>query len=69
MSIREKIGSELRALRIERKLTTHELGELTGLAHSHIVRIEGGRYNIRLDMLNLLTEALGATITIQKNNE
>ena len=66
MNNKEDIGTQLRALRLQQNLTTRELAELTGLNQSHIVRIEGGRYDIRLSTLDTITEALGAEISIEK---
>ena len=64
MSIREKIGAELRALREAKGLTTRELAELAGLDHSHIAKIERGTYNLRIDTLDKVASALGAEIKI-----
>ena len=66
MKLREQIGTELRALRQERGYSTRQLAELTGLAHSHIVRIEAGRYNVGIDTIEKLFTELGARIVIQK---
>lgn len=35
------------------------LAELTGIAHNHISRIEQGRYNVNLDTLAVIADALG----------
>lgn len=42
-----------------RGLTVRELEKLTGIANSHISRIEGGRYNFTVDSVALLAKALG----------
>ena len=67
--IRQRIGAELRALREAKGYTVRELAERAGLVHSHIVRIEGGKYSITLDTLEALCKALGATIRIDSNGE
>lgn len=67
--IRQRIGAELRATRYDRGLTTRQLEELSGVGHSHIVRIESGRYNVRLDILDKLATALGCDITIKEKNK
>lgn len=69
MGIREKIGAELRALRMEKELTTGELAELCGLTHTNIVKIEDGRYNVRLDTVDVIARALGAELLIAKRDE
>lgn len=60
------IGSQLRALRVEQGLSTRELSERSGLVQSHIVRIENGKYNLRIDTLNTIADVLGAEIKIEK---
>lgn len=64
-NIRQRIGAELRALREAKGLTTRELAERCSLIHSHIVRIESGRYGFSIDTLEKLTTALGAVIKIE----
>lgn len=67
MNIREKIGSRLRALREEQRLTTRELAEKAGIDHSHVAKIERGTYNLRVDTLHKVTTALGAEFDINTN--
>ncbi len=64
--MRKRIGENIKALRQERGYSTRQLAELTGLTHSHIVRIEAGRYNVGIDTLEKLFTKLGAKIVIQK---
>lgn len=66
-NIRQRIGAELRAMREAKGLTTRELAEHCGLIHSHIVRIESGRYGFSIDTLDKLTTALGAEFDINTN--
>lgn len=61
---RQRIGAELRALREAKGLTTRELAERCDLIHSHIVRIESGRYGFTIDTLAAICEALNARIVI-----
>ena len=63
-NIRKHIGAELRALREAQNLTVRELAERAGLDHSHIVRIESGKYGFSIDTLDKICQALGAKITI-----
>jgi transcriptional regulator with XRE-family HTH domain len=67
-NIRQYIGTQLRNLRESKGLTTRSLAELSGVGQSHIVRIEAGKYNIRLDILERLTTALGAAIKIMSKS-
>ena len=62
--IRQRIGFELRALREAQNLTVRELADRAGLDHSHIVRIESGRYGISIDTLDKLCQVLDVTIQL-----
>lgn len=63
--IRQRIGSELRALREAQGLTVRVLADKAGVIYSHITRIEQGKYNLQIDTLHKVTTALGATIKIE----
>ncbi len=39
----EKFGEKLRTLREERKLTTRQLGEMLGVSHSYVIKMEKGK--------------------------
>ena len=70
MTYREKVGAELRALRLSRKLSVRELAERAGVGFTHKSAIENGKYNIRLDTIEQLLTALDAEIVfVQKNDE
>lgn len=56
---REEIGEELQSLRVQRGLTVRELGDACGLAFTTISKIENGRYNVSVDILGKVAEALG----------
>lgn len=59
---RKTIGSDLKEMREARGLTVRELAKLSGLQHSHIIRIEQGKYNVTLDTLSMIVNALGGQI-------
>ena len=65
MSYREQIGEELQALRVQKGLTVRELGEMCGMQHSSIVKIENGRYNVSVDILGKVADALGCKLTFE----
>lgn len=46
-----------------------ELGELCGMSYTHIVKIENGRYNVRLDTAEVVANALGAKLSIVECDE
>lgn len=63
MSYREEIGAELQTIRVQKGLTVRELGEICGMQHSSIVKIENGKYNVSVDILGKVAEALGMRLT------
>lgn len=65
MSYREEIGSELQTLRVQKGLTVRELGEMCGMQHSSIVKIENGKYNVSVDILGKVADALGYKLTFE----
>lgn len=62
--VRKSIGDQVREAREEAGLTLRELGHMVGLAHNHIGRIEAGKYNVTVDTLAVIAEALGVTLEI-----
>lgn len=66
MSYREEIGAELQTLRVQKGLTVRELGEICGMQHSSIVKIENGRYNVSVDILGKVADALGMKLTFEE---
>lgn len=60
--VRREVGSMLKARREEMGWTIRHLELLTGIANNHISRIEQGKYNVTLDTLAVITEALGLEI-------
>lgn len=59
MNYREEIGSELQTLRVQKGLTVRELAEASGVHFSNIAKIENGKYNVSVDILGKVAEALG----------
>ncbi len=51
MSHRQKIGSQLKALREKAGITQSEMAEKTGLQRANIARVEGGKYNTGIDII------------------
>ena len=66
MNYREEIGSELQAICVQKGLTVRELGEMCGMQHSSIVKIENGRYNVSVDILGKVADALGYKLTFER---
>ena len=63
---RERIGASIRRLRTEKGMSLRELAEKSGINHSNIVKIEGGRYNVSIDILSKICDALGSEIEIKR---
>ena len=59
---RKRIGELIAKIRKSKGITQLELSELSGLARSHITHIERGDYNVRLDTLAIVAEALGCEV-------
>lgn len=65
MNHREQIGQRIAQLRKEKGLTILELSEMTGLDNSNIGKIEKGKYNVGIDILGKIADALGVEIKIE----
>lgn len=61
---RESIGEKIRAAREAKDLTQRQLAKLTGIAFNHIGRIERGKYNVTLDTIAIIADALGLGLTL-----
>lgn len=55
------IGSQLRKLREQEKLSLRKLAQKSGLSHSFICDIEHGRCNPSIESLRVLARALGVS--------
>lgn len=58
----KRIGERVTALRKEKGMTQEELANAAGLQRTHILRIEQGRYDVRLSVLSAIAGALGYTV-------
>lgn len=65
MNHREKIGKQIARIRNEKKLTQEKLSELAGLDRTNISKIEKGRYNVSIDIIGKVVDALGVEIKIE----
>lgn len=63
-SARRKVGEALRKARDAKGWTVRHVQQLTGIAANHVSRIEQGRYNVTLDTMAILADALGVEIKI-----
>ena len=59
MSIKEQFGRNLRAYRLERKLSQEKLAEVSGLHRTYISSLESGARNPTITVVAQLAKALG----------
>ena len=65
---RLNIGHALRGLREAMNLSQEALAEKVGIKRSNIARIEGGKYNVTLDTLAVIANALDCNINFCIND-
>jgi transcriptional regulator with XRE-family HTH domain len=67
----KQFGRNVKARRIEMKLSQGELHEITGVTPSYISFIENGRANPSLDVMEALAAALGVSVAdmLAKNDK
>lgn len=66
MTDRERIGAAIAALRAKKQMTVRDLADKTGINHSNLCKIEGGKMSPTIDTLSKIANALGAKITMQE---
>lgn len=59
---RQRIGSEIAALRKKKGMTQQQVSDATAIQRPHIARVEQGRYNVGFDTLQAIADALDADI-------
>ena len=63
-TMRQEVGIQIRRERKRQGLSGKELAEHAGLAESTINKIENGRWNVGIDILEKICDALGVTVQI-----
>lgn len=61
---RIRIGSQVATIRKEKGLSIRELAEACGVTAQNITKIEHGKYNVSIDILGKICDALGCRIDI-----
>ena len=69
MGHRERIGKRIAELRASKGYTVRRLAELSGVNYTNIGKIENGRYNVSIDILGKICEALGCRIDLVCDKE
>lgn len=62
---RKRVGALVAQTRNAKGITQAQLAEMTGYTLHNIVAIEQGRYNVSLDILNNVCDALGVAIELR----
>lgn len=68
IALRENIGHQIAMLRKKHGLTIRELADLCGINYANVCKIENGKYNISVDIIEKICLALGATVNIEMIN-
>lgn len=61
---RLRIGGQVAAIRNKKGLSIRELAETCGVTAQNITKIEHGKYNVSVDILGKICEALNCRIDI-----
>lgn len=69
MTEREFIGKKVAEIRNDKGYSIRELANLCGVNYSNIGKIERGAYNVSIDILSRISNALGCEITLEKRTE
>ena len=67
MNNREYIGKRIAEIRQAKGLSIRQLAEACGVNFANIYKIENGKYNVSIDILAKICEALGYHVDIMKN--
>ena len=59
------LGEQIRARRQDLNMTQTELSEATGIDRANISKIEGGRYNVSVDIIGRIAEVLRCEIRLE----
>ena len=68
MNNREYIGKRIAEIRQTKGLSIRQLAEASGVNFANIYKIEKGKYNVSIDILGKICEALGSEIRIHPVN-
>jgi transcriptional regulator with XRE-family HTH domain len=67
MSNREYIGKRIAEIRQAKGLSIRQLAEASEVNFANIYKIENGKYNVSIDILGKICEALGYHVDIKPN--
>ena len=61
---RQRIGTDLAALRKQRGMTQQQVADIAQMQRNHISRIEAGKYAVTLETVQAIAEAFGMDVDI-----
>ena len=64
MNNRDYIGKRIAEIRQAKGLSIRQLAEASGVNFANIYKIENGKYNVSIDILGKICEALGCRIDL-----
>lgn len=67
MNNREYIGERIAEIRQAKGLSIRQLAEASGVNFANIYKIENGKYNVSIDILGKICDALGYHVDIKPN--
>ncbi len=66
MNYREDIGNQIQTMRVQLGLTKEELAKMCGMTPLNIIKIENGVYNVPIDVVGKIADALQAKIMLTR---
>ena len=63
---RAEVGRQVAELRAKRGLTAQQVADLSGINRVNVTKIETGAYNVSVDILGRVCEALDARLRIEE---
>lgn len=66
MSYREDIGNQIQTMRVQLGLTKEELARMCGITLLNVTKIENGVYNVPIDVVGKIADALQAKIILTR---
>ena len=64
MAYREDIGAKIREIRKKQGMTQQQLADLCGIKRTTICKIESGKFNASLDILERICAPIGARLVL-----
>lgn len=69
MTHRENIGSQIQEMRVQLGLSKEELAMMCGITELNVTKIENGVYNVPIDIVGKIADALNAKIVLKKKEK